>query len=284
MSSAILTLDEILAKMGQPVFAKSSDTEQNQDPILKNPKENQSFETAPKAKTAKPNVQTSKSQNNTNAQSSNSQTVKSPKISKTKQPNPTPLDFESIKNADLAEILKNTPRESLAELDREKNYLRWLAFYYLSKREHSQKELKAKLLAKGCEPSAVAELLDEFAQKGYQSNERTALMVVRESVRAGRGKRHIEQKLWQYGLDLPYSLDELIAMAGESVSDGTVVENEEEIDWLKLAVEARCKKYGNAIPKDPKEKARQLRFLQYRGFSMDICFDALKVGLDDLVD
>lgn len=190
------------------------------------------------------------------------------------------LDLTKMGNQALVQLLQQTPKEQLANLDRKENYLRWLAFYYLAKREHSQTELKEKLLAKGCEPVAVDELLQEFAKKGYQSDERTALMVVKEALRLGKGKRHIEQKLWQYRLDLPYTVDELIAMSGAGL-DETL--ESKEIDWLKLAVEARCKKYGNTIPKDPKEKARQLRFLQYRGFEMAICFDALKMGLDDLV-
>ena len=45
-----------------------------------------------------------------------------------------------------------------------------------------------KLLTKGCEPQAVEDLLQEFAHKGYQSDERFAMMLVRESIRKGRGK------------------------------------------------------------------------------------------------
>lgn len=216
------------------------------------------------------------------AKSSNCQVKGQSSLSSKKQTD-TPqsfdgLDLTKIGNQALAQVLQNTAKEQLVNLDRKENYLRWLAFYYLSKREHSQTELKTKLLAKGCEPAAVDGLLQEFAKKGYQSDERTALMVVKEALRLGKGKRHIEQKLWQYRLDLPYTVDELIAMSGAGLDEAL---ESEEMDWLKLAVEARCKKYGNTIPKDPKEKARQLRFLQYRGFDTDICFDALKMDLTD---
>ena len=34
----------------------------------------------------------------------------------------------------------------------------------------------------------------------------------------------------------------------------------------------------------PQEKARQLRFLQYRGFAADVCFDALKYDLTTLAN
>ena len=54
------------------------------------------------------------------------------------------------------------------------------------------------------------------------------------------------------------------------------------VDWLKMAVTARVKKYGDDIPSEQKEKAKQLRFLQYRGFKSDICFQALNYTLDTL--
>lgn len=186
----------------------------------------------------------------------------------------------------LAAALKDTAIEPLAVNDRATNYMRWLAFYYLSRRELSQHQLRQKLLAKECDAEAVEALLVEFAEKNYQSDERCAHMLIRESVRKSRGKQHIRQALKDAKLTLSYSLDELIANAGiDEMADGTILENQqnEQVDWLLLAVEARCKKYGNHIPTDPKEKARQLRFLQYRGFEIQICFDALKYCPEDLL-
>ena len=40
-------------------------------------------------------------------------------------------------------------------------------------------------------------------------------------------------------------------------------------DFVKLARDARIRKFGATIPKDRKERAKQARFLQYRGFSTD---------------
>ena len=40
-------------------------------------------------------------------------------------------------------------------------------------------------------------------------------------------------------------------------------------DFVSLARAARTRKFGSEIPKDRKERARQARFLQYRGFSTD---------------
>ena len=145
---------------------------------------------------------------------------------------------------DTLKTYLRTPEERQAEKDAIKadSRLRWLAFYYLSVREHSAKELKQKLLAKDQDPAKIDELLAEFAEKGYQSDHRTALMLIREGIRKGRGRRRIKQD-FAPKLTVPSNIDELIDMA---VSDGTdfvdVVADEdglvEGVDWLKLAVEA----------------------------------------------
>ena len=184
----------------------------------------------------------------------------------------------------LAAALADVAIEPLAINDRATNYMRWLAFYYLSNRELSRYELRQKLLAKDCDPVAIDALIEEFADKGYQSDERCAAMLIRESIRKGRGKIHIRQALKSAHITLPDSLDALIEQARiDSLTDGTALADDdgEEVDWLRLAVEARTRKYGDSIPTTPKEKARQLRFLQYRGFEMGVCLDALKLRLSD---
>ena len=40
-------------------------------------------------------------------------------------------------------------------------------------------------------------------------------------------------------------------------------------DFVSLARAARTRKFGPELPKDWKERSRQARFLQYRGFSTD---------------
>lgn len=200
-------------------------------------------------------------------------------------------DSQTVLDDDSLKLLSQVEIEKLQLPDKETRYLRWLAFYYLSKKELSRHELKTKLIAKDCDPQAVDDLLDEFAEKGYQSDTRCATMLVREAVRKGRGVRYLTDSLKKAGLDVKAfgGVDELIAMSdADSVVDGTILDDDNKgndrddgIDWLKLAVEARCKKYGDNIPKDPKEKVRQLRFLQYRGFDMGVCFDALKMNLGD---
>ncbi|HCH27228.1 regulatory protein RecX [Psychrobacter celer] len=183
-----------------------------------------------------------------------------------------------------------TPEQRQAEIDaiKAESRLRWLAFYYLSRREYGKAELKQKLLDKEQDPDKIDALLDEFEEKGYQSDYRTTLMLIRENIRKGRGRGRIKQAFYQKKIAMPDNIDELIDMANaESEEFSEFVEDSDDnlvegVDWLKLAVTARTKKYGSTLPHEPKDKARQLRFLQYRGFKSDICFAALDYTLETL--
>lgn len=195
-----------------------------------------------------------------------------------------------------AELMSEEERQAYHAKIKGESYMRWLAFYYLGRREHSKKELREKLLAKECDPEAVEKLLIEFEQEGYQSDERMTSALIKEGIGKKHGKIRIFQTLKKHGLTSISSAKQIqnwIEEHGEFFSDliinATDEEQEEiidsfEVDWLTQAVEARCKKYGNHIPTEQKEKARQLRFLQYRGFELSICFEALKYDLDSLAE
>lgn len=278
--SKIQTLDEILAQMGQPVCAKTSA-----------PKTTHTTNTTPLGSLAKQSPE-HKQPSPKSPSSRLDCRNKDIKTKHSKQKKRTVIDTAPTLKEDIpmdsamSALLQDVAIEPLVLPDKQENRLRWLAFYYLSRQELSQKELRQKLLDKDQNGEKVEALLIEFAEKGYQSDERCAYMLIREAIRKGRGKRHILESFREHGISLPDSLDELIAKADiDSLKDGTVLDDaadDAEIDWLKLAVEARSKKYGDTPPKDPKDKARQLRFLQYRGFDMDVCFDALKFSLQDL--
>lgn len=183
-----------------------------------------------------------------------------------------------------------TPEQRQADIDaiKAESRLRWLAFYYLSRREYGKAELKQKLIDKEQDPEKIDALLDEFEEKGYQSDYRTTLMLIRENIRKGRGRGRIKQEFYRKKIAMPSNIDELIDMANNESDefiefvDDTTDNLIDGVDWLKLAVIARTKKYGDDIPVEQKDKARQLRFLQYRGFNTDICFDALNYTLDTL--
>ena len=197
-------------------------------------------------------------------------------------------DLDNLPSALKAYL--RTPEQRQADIDviKAESRLRWLAFYYLSRREYGKAELKQKLLDKEQDPEKIDALLDEFEEKGYQSDYRTTLMLIRENIRKGRGRGRIKQEFYRKKIAMPGNIDELIDMANaESEEFSEFIDDSadnlvEGIDWLKLAVSARTKKYGDDIPTEQKDKARQLRFLQYRGFNTDICFEALNYTLETL--
>lgn len=217
---------------------------------------------------------------------------------KTKFSAPTHLELSQGESfsSDKTNLLENIQNQLMTDEQRKayyaqikaESYMRWLAFYYLGRREHSQKELREKLLAKQCSIEAVEKLLEEFAQEGYQSDERMTSAVIKEGIRKGHGHQRILQTLKQHKLNTIQRLSDIdnwINNHTEFFTDSQTIENQDntEIDWLLLAVEARVKKYGSALPTTAKDKAKQFRFLQYRGFTADICFEALKYNLDNLV-
>lgn len=136
--------------------------------------------------------------------------------------------------------------------------LRQLAFAYLGRREYSKQMLIDKLLETGADLSEINTLVDELADSCYQSDARMASMTVRSNLRRGRGQARIQQDLKKYAIDPALAADELAAT-----------------DWLQQAIQLRIKKFGTALPIEAKEKTRQFRFLQYRGFDMDVCRQAL---------
>lgn len=205
----------------------------------------------------------------------------------------TTATLDSHQADNLPSALKaylRTPEQKQAEIDaiKAESRLRWLAFYYLSRREYGKAELKQKLVDKEQDPDKIDALLDEFEDKGYQSDYRTTLMLIRESIRKGRGRGHIKQEFYKKKINMPSNIDELIDMANTESDEFSEFINDDKdslvdgVDWLKLAVTARTKKYGDNIPIEQKDKAKQLRFLQYRGFHGDICFQALNYTLDTL--
>lgn len=136
--------------------------------------------------------------------------------------------------------------------------LRSYAFALLTRREYSQAELTEKLNQYALSPEEVSTLVEELAEQNYQSDQRVAEQTLASQIRKGKGLQRIKQTLKTKQLDVELITEEL-----------------QEIDWLEQAYQLKVKKFGKAIEKDPKLKARQIRFLQYRGFDMDIIMKAI---------
>lgn len=145
--------------------------------------------------------------------------------------------------------------------------LRSYAFAVLTRREYSKKELIEKLCLYAQSREEVLTLVEEFAAANYQSDQRVAEMTLRSQMQRGKGPQRIKQSLKSKALDQAYIQDEL-----------------EQIDWLAQAYQLKVKKYGTEVATDPKIKAKQARFLLYRGFQMDVVMKAIRQKANDWDD
>jgi regulatory protein len=149
--------------------------------------------------------------------------------------------------------------------------LRARALRYLARREYSRAELRGKLL-----PHVQADadfeqafnssghvnldaLLDDLIARGWLSDERASAQLV-HAKRSRFGTQRIVHELRQRGI-----AEELISAALPELKDS-------ELDAARVVWQ---KKFGTA-PQDEKEKAKQVRFLQSRGFSLDSIFKVLR--------
>lgn len=134
----------------------------------------------------------------------------------------------------------------------------------LARREHSRRELHRKLVSR-FDGQEVDDALRRLAEEGLQSDRRFALSYTRERALRGYGPLKIEQELLQRGVSGCEAGAALRALA-----------DEEGLHWSALARAALEKKFGMAaMPDDFAERAKRLRFLQYRGFrTEDIDADA----------
>jgi regulatory protein len=137
----------------------------------------------------------------------------------------------------------------------------------LSRRDFCSSELRRTLLDQGFEPVAVQGVIEEFSARGYLDDERYALHFVSQHAERGQGPLRIQRELEQLGVAAP--LIEAALAAGE--------------DWARRARELRIRRFGLALPVHWPDKAKQARFLQYRGFSNDHIRAALGSEVSDAV-
>ena len=125
----------------------------------------------------------------------------------------------------------------------------------LARRDYSTHELKKKLAERGYSEHAFEMVVDELESMGKMSDQRYGQNLVAYRARRGHGPLRIRSQLQKSGLSKT-AIDE-------------AVKGEDAPDFLALARAARARKFGAPLPKDRKERAKQARFLQYRGFSND---------------
>lgn len=140
--------------------------------------------------------------------------------------------------------------------------LREQALACLARREHSRAELMRKLAQSGQPEEDIAALLDDFEARNWLSDRRFAESYVADHL-AKSGPVKLAHELRQRGVS-DSLIEDVLAQTRDSE--------------LQRARAIWRKKFGTPAA-SAQEKAKQMRFLQGRGFSLDIISRAI-TGLE----
>jgi regulatory protein len=122
----------------------------------------------------------------------------------------------------------------------------------LTRRDHSQKEIQAKLANKGYDLKQVLTVIDELARESWQDDTRYAESYARVRSQKGIGPVRIGYELRQQGID-PVIIDKIITATTDN--------------WMAILEQVYAKKYPESKSLDNNERAKRNRFLTQRGFS-----------------
>lgn len=129
--------------------------------------------------------------------------------------------------------------------------VRYSAMSLLARREHSRRELRQKLEHRFAAPELIETVIQNLSDEALQSDDRFAEAFVTVRKRKGQGPVRIIHELRLRGVD-----DEIFSRYLDPDDEA----------WAALARSVCLRKYGGLATK-PAQRAKQMRFLQYRGFS-----------------
>ena len=131
--------------------------------------------------------------------------------------------------------------------------LRSRALGLLARREHSRVELQRKLSPHTEDAQELIDLLDDFTRRGWLSDARFAEALVHDK-QAKFGTSRLAYELRQRGVEESVIRDQLAELKDSE---------------LERARQVWQSKFG-VLPEDAKARAKQMRFLQSRGFSFEV--------------
>lgn len=135
------------------------------------------------------------------------------------------------------------------------------ALRLLARREYGAFELKQRLLEKGYDSAIAEEVITLLNTLNLQSDERFVESYVRRRVAKGYGPLHIQNELLTKKIKTELIQNEMIQY-GEQ--------------WIEIINQISFKKFGTfCYMQDIKKRARQIRFLQSRGFNLHQITEAL---------
>ncbi|MBB1061448.1 regulatory protein RecX [Marilutibacter spongiae] len=142
------------------------------------------------------------------------------------------------------------------------------ALALLSRREHSRKELTAKLVSRGLEPAAVDAAVERLAGEGWQDDARFAEGLVRTRSDSGYGPVRIRAELATHGLD------EVAVETAMATFEG---------DWVELARDLARRRLGHRGLEPGLQAQRKIAdLLMRRGFPGDVVRAVSRLPLDEV--
>jgi len=130
-----------------------------------------------------------------------------------------------------------------------------VAVRLLSRREHSAFEIRDKLHKRDFDEAEIEQAIIELQQGDWLSDERFAEAYIRMRQLKGFGPIRIAIELNERGVK-------------ESIIDDYLQAGDEV--WQQTLEQQYLKKYKNKAIADYNDRAKRIRFLQYRGFALDL--------------
>ncbi|SDH76001.1 regulatory protein [Pseudomonas flavescens] len=144
--------------------------------------------------------------------------------------------------------------------------VRHTAMDLLARREHGRVELSRKLRQRGASDEHIEVALDRLSEEGLLCEARYLESFISYRARSGFGPQRIREDLSQRGLGRA-DVEQALRDSG--------------IDWRDGLQQTWQRKFAGQLPTDARERARQMRFLVYRGYPMDLVGQLMRGSLDD---
>lgn len=109
--------------------------------------------------------------------------------------------------------------------------------------------------AKGFPVELVKEIIDEMQSEGWQSDERFAESFIRNRIHSGFGPVRIDYELRQRGIEKAEQDHVVVELAGS---------------WKEIIEQVYFRKYTGSRKMTRNEWAKRTRFLQQRGFTIEM--------------
>ena len=149
--------------------------------------------------------------------------------------------------------------------DADERTVRTAALALLAGRDFGRAELSRRLERRGYPAAIVSAVVEGLVAERLLSETRFVEQFIVQHAGRGHGPVRIRAELRERGVP-DSDIEAGLEAAGE--------------DWAALARDTRRRRFGLSPPDDYPERARQARFLQYRGFSADHIRAALGAGDD----